>query len=218
MNDTLPPILTFRELDDTREEYDRLRTWLCNPKVREWYGADDFPLPPSLEDVERKYRVPSLLKKGTHPCCILADGTPVGYIQYYPLPEQGKEAGAWGVDLFIGEDRFRDRGIGTLSLRAMTCFLFEAKQARKILIDPDIRNGRAIRCYEKCGFRPYAREGAFLLMVLDRPAPFEKGCPDIIDERRPQPPAGLSRICQTHAVYPHPSESVPASTSAPTSK
>ena len=96
----------------------------------------------------------------------MADGTPVGYIQFYPIRDHGD--GVWGIDLLIGEDRFRDRGIGTLALRAMTHFLFEENQARKITMDPDARNARAIRCYEKCGFRPYARSGSHLILVLDR--------------------------------------------------
>jgi len=32
-------------------------------------------------------------------------------------------------------------------------YLFRDKGARKIVIDPQARNLRAIRCYEKCGFR-----------------------------------------------------------------
>ena len=81
-NRKAPPSLTFRGMADAREDYARLKTWLCNPAVRKWYGADDFPVPPSLEDVVKKYRVPSLLEEEVHPCFILADGTPVGYIQF----------------------------------------------------------------------------------------------------------------------------------------
>ena len=165
-NRKAPSSLAFRGMADAREDYARLKTWLCNPAVRKWYGADDFPVPPSLEDVVKKYRVPSLLEEEVHPCFILADGTPVGYIQFYPIRDHGD--GVWGIDLLIGEDRFRDRGIGTLAPRAMTHFLFEENQARKITMDPDARNARAIRCYEKCGFRPYARSGSHLILVLDR--------------------------------------------------
>ena len=73
-NRKAPPSLTFRGMADAREDYARLKTWLCNPAVRKWYGADDFPVPPSLEDVVKKYRVPSLLEEEVHPCFILKDG------------------------------------------------------------------------------------------------------------------------------------------------
>lgn len=32
-------------------------------------------------------------------------------------------------------------------------YLFDVKEARQVLIDPQVSNTRAIRCYEKCGFR-----------------------------------------------------------------
>lgn len=32
-------------------------------------------------------------------------------------------------------------------------FVFEQKGADKVVADPETRNSRAIRCYEKCGFR-----------------------------------------------------------------
>lgn len=93
-NRKAPSSLAFRGMADAREDYARLKTWLCNPAVRKWYGADDFPVPPSLEDVVKKYRVPSLLEEEVHPCFILADGTPVGYIQFYPIRDHGD--GVWG--------------------------------------------------------------------------------------------------------------------------
>lgn len=162
-------IVSFREMADDEEDYKRLAGWLCNPKVREWYGADDFPSPPTVEEVKQTYAVRRLREEETRPCFILIDGSPAGYIQYYPIREHWEEDGVYGVDLLIGEDGVRDRGFGTRALREMTRFLFRQLHARKISIDPDYRNARAIRCYEKCGFRPYTRAGDFLIMVLDPP-------------------------------------------------
>lgn len=162
-------IVSFREMADEDEDYKRLTGWLCNPKVREWYGADDFPSPPTVEEVKQTYAVRRLREEETRPCFILIDGSPAGYIQYYPIREHWEEDGVYGVDLLIGEDEVRDRGFGTRALREMTRFLFRQLHARKISIDPDYRNARAIRCYEKCGFRPYTRAGDFLIMVLDPP-------------------------------------------------
>jgi aminoglycoside 6'-N-acetyltransferase len=43
--------------------------------------------------------------------------------------------------------------------------------ARRIIIDPDPRNGRAIRAYEKAGFTPFGSRttiyGAALMMARD---------------------------------------------------
>ena len=149
-------IVSFWEMAD-EEDYKRRAGWLCNPKVREWYGADDFPSLPTVEEVKQTYAVRRLREEEIRPCFILIDGSPAGYIQYYPLREHWQE------------DEVRDRGFGIRALREMTRFLFWQLHARKISIDSDYRNARAIRCYEKCGFRPYTRTGDFLIMMLDPP-------------------------------------------------
>lgn len=59
---------------------------------------------------------------------------------------------AYGIDLFIGENNYWNQGIGTKMLSAVIKYIFEQLQAVKIVIDPDVSNARAIRCYEKCGF------------------------------------------------------------------
>ena len=46
-----------------------------------------------------------------------------------------------------------NRGIGTRAVSLMCDYLFGALAARTITLDPEAWNTRAIRCYEKCGFR-----------------------------------------------------------------
>jgi len=51
--------------------------------------------------------------------------------------------------------------------------LVERHNPRRIIIDPDPRNRRAIRCYEKAGFRYYEtvahEDGSlFYMMAIDR--------------------------------------------------
>lgn len=59
----------------------------------------------------------------------------------------------YGIDQFIGEPSLWARGIGTLLVSSMADFLFSQCGATRIIMDPKVRNGRALRCYEKCGFR-----------------------------------------------------------------
>lgn len=93
------------------------------------------------------------------------DGQNVGYIQCYwiadepdsarqlalpPMPEPG----AVGTDLFIGEEAFRNREWGTPILRAFhRQIVFGEMQASVAIIAPSPDNRRAIRVYEKVGFR-----------------------------------------------------------------
>jgi aminoglycoside 6'-N-acetyltransferase len=59
----------------------------------------------------------------------------------------------FGVDMFIGEPELWDRGLGTKALAILVAYLYAAAGARGIVIDPRVANARAIRAYEKAGFR-----------------------------------------------------------------
>ena len=143
-------MLSFRDMRDEEDEYQLLLLrWFQNPLVLEWFGTEDFPGGVTLDNVKRKYNVPFRLHEGVRPCILESDGRPVGYAQYYPTEEPGER----GIDLFIGENSFRDRGNGTQFLHLLSSFLFQQKEARSILLDPKGENRRAIRCYEKAGFR-----------------------------------------------------------------
>ena len=74
-----------------------------------------------------------------------------GYIQYYEEADpQYRHA---GIDVVIGGG-FRDRGVGTKAVRLMARYLFEERGHHRIVIDPNAGNPRAIRTYEKVGFKP----------------------------------------------------------------
>ena len=82
----------------------------------------------------------------------------IGYVQFYQLDDETKKEygyiheNVYGTDQFIGEVEYWNKGIGTLLVRAMTKFLIEHEKADRVVMDPQARNTRAIKCYEKCGF------------------------------------------------------------------
>ena len=86
------------------------------------------------------------------------DGKKIGYIQFYQLDNKTKKEygyfteNVYGTDQFIGEIEYWNKGIGTLLVKSMIKFIIEDKNADRIVMDPQIRNLRAIKCYEKCGF------------------------------------------------------------------
>lgn len=81
---------------------------------------------------------------------IVADGEVAGMIQYYE--EADEEYRHAGMDLFLGVP-FQDRGLGTDAVRTMARHLIDERGHHRLVIDPDAENLRAIRCYEKVGFR-----------------------------------------------------------------
>ena len=101
---------------------------------------------------------------------------PFGYLQCYDpdvWPENGLGAhprGTRGIDQFIGEQDMVDRGHGSAFIRTFIDRLLAAG-APRVITDPDPANGRAIRAYEKAGFRRQhlvdTPDGTALLMVRD---------------------------------------------------
>jgi aminoglycoside 6'-N-acetyltransferase len=59
----------------------------------------------------------------------------------------------FGTDQFIGETKYWGQGIGKVLIKSMANFLIIEKDAKKIILDPQAWNERAIRCYEKSGFK-----------------------------------------------------------------
>ena len=78
-------------------------------------------------------------------------GRPIGGIEYF----HDRPGAPWsaGIDIFIGEPDARDRGLGTEALRTLLQYLFETKGLKRVTIDPEPSNRRAVRAYEKAGFR-----------------------------------------------------------------
>lgn len=138
------------------EDAGLLVKWLSDPEVLAFYEGRDRPhdLPMVLDsfytDEDDETR-----------CIIEYDGQAIGYIQFYLITEEERVEygyedfieGIYGMDQFIGEVRFWNQGIGTLLVKSMIDYLLQERNAGKIVMDPQAGNGRALRVYEKCGFR-----------------------------------------------------------------
>jgi aminoglycoside 6'-N-acetyltransferase len=138
--------LLIRPLRDKIADYQSMARWLSNPRVLEFYDGRDQAL--TLTEVQDKYSPRILNAEGVTPCLIIFQGAPAGYLQFYPTDE-----GVFGLDQFIGDPDLWNRGLGTRTVSLILRYLFTVQGARKITVDPHRDNARAIRCYEKCGFR-----------------------------------------------------------------
>lgn len=144
--------LTIRTL----ENGDRLllAKWLSDPEVLKFYGGRDSPFDPcKVQEVfyQKRDRVSHWIA--------VYENVAIGHIQYYSLNEKeraeygcSEEEMIYGIDQFIGETEYWNRGTGTLMITLMIDFLISEKEVATIVLDPQIENKRAIRCYEKCGF------------------------------------------------------------------
>lgn len=146
--------LTVRTI--TEQDVALVSKWLQDSDVLAYYEGRDNPQ--SEEMVREK-----LLPRQSDPCiaCVVEyERTPIGYIQFYQIePEERAVYGydsdeiIYGMDQFIGETAYWNRGVGTELVRAMCAYLTDTREASKVVMDPQAWNARALRCYEKCGFR-----------------------------------------------------------------
>lgn len=81
---------------------------------------------------------------------IEVDGAFAGSIQY--SEEEDGDYRQAGIDIFM-HSRFQGRGLGTDAVRTLARYLLEVRGHHRLTIDPAASNARAIRSYEKVGFR-----------------------------------------------------------------
>jgi len=155
--------------------------WLSGGEALRWYGG----AAPSVDEIRQKY-LRDKPQGGTHCMIIQYGGQSIGHVQYYRVSDYPDwsclimgQPGDYGLDLFIGRDELLGRGIGTEVVRtALERLIFSRADAERCLLGPSPENARAIRCYEKCGFRhlrtvttPHGdRE---FVMVVERPGSSE---------------------------------------------
>ena len=145
--------LHVRKLEDHDKHF--LVKWLSDTEILKYYEGRDIVFDQKKVAKEFIHK-----RDGTVRCLVLFAGNPIGYFQYYPLGEKdmqewynGESGMYYGMDQFIGEPVYWNRGIGTLLIRSACVFLTEQLHADKIAMDPQSWNTRAIKTYEKCGFK-----------------------------------------------------------------
>lgn len=97
------------------------------------------------------------------------EGKHIGNCVYYNINE-GKGEAELGV--MIGNREYWDRGYGAATVDALVDLMFRQTSLQRIYLKTLESNGRARRCFQKCGFLPYShlsRDGyKFVLMELHR--------------------------------------------------
>ena len=163
----------------TAHDLPMLHDWLNRPHIVEWWGGDAAR--PTLAEVQAHYQPQVLADEGVTPYIALLDWVPIGYAQSYVVMGSGggwwedeTDPGARGIDLSLADPACLDRGLGTRVAGALVDMLFADPLVTKVQIDPAPHNLRAIRCYEKAGFRQVKAvvtpDGPALYMVQTRQA------------------------------------------------
>jgi len=163
-------LLSFRPLNFT--DIPLIHRWFNLPHIQKYYSLQQW----TKNEVLNKLK-PYI--EGTKPVTgyiVLMNDSPIGYIQYYrvsdyPWPDQNLTEEivnqAAGLDMFIGDEKLIGKGFGS---KIVSDFLnqFIWPEFEYCLVDPDITNTAAIRCYEKINFREHSSING--KDALDRPA------------------------------------------------
>lgn len=168
------PSIGFRPL--RRADLPLLHEWLARPHVAAWWGE-----PSSLAEVEAKYGPLVDGATDVRPYLALLDGEPIGYVQSYVAAGAGdgwwpdeRDPGVRGIDQFLADESQLGRGLGTALVRAFVEHLLTDPAVTRVQVDPSPDNARAIRCYERAGFRAAGvvdtPDGPALLMRREREA------------------------------------------------
>lgn len=148
----------------TADHLPLLMQWLRAPHVIEWWGEPD-----------EQYALVSgdMAEPAMDQYIVEHEHKPFAYLQCYRLTDWNTgfgehPEGTRGVDVMIGEASMIGCGHGSSFIREFASKVL-AGGAPRVVTDPDPVNARAIRAYEKAGFRKErlvdTPDGESLLMV-----------------------------------------------------
>ncbi|MEU1466994.1 GNAT family N-acetyltransferase [Streptomyces sp. NPDC005761] len=145
--------LMTRLVPTTDDDLDLLATWFATPDFVEHWGGTPQP----REVVAAKYV--GRRRPDVESYLVLAQGRPVGYAQYW----HASSADEGGIDLVLTPEA-RGSGLGPDAACVLVTHLFGRLGWRRVTVDPVAGNVRAVRAWEKAGFRQVSCEDGQLLM------------------------------------------------------
>ena len=141
-----------------------LLKWLETPHVKACWDQD---IKYDLNLVNKKFDkyihgipISNALSKLIYAYIVYLGDAPIGYIQTYNANCYAEKNGlnvnliptaSAGMDMFIGEENFLNKGFGSLIIESFWQQIV-SKHFDHCLVDPDANNIKAIRAYVKAGF------------------------------------------------------------------
>lgn len=169
MTDSLDNKIAFEPLKETH--FPLLYAWLKNPHVKEFYDKNilwsEGLIRQKFKDYTEGFKWIQGAKKPIYAYIIQYEGNPIGYAQYYDaydFPRDGYDLAAKlsycqvedgnlaALDIFIGTSEMTGKGIGAKAiLKLLKEYIW--KQFSACFVDPETINRKAVRSFEKAGFK-----------------------------------------------------------------
>lgn len=125
----------------TPADAEALTAILADPEVARWWGRYDA----------ERVRAELVNGAGSVVYVIEADDQVVGSVQYFEEPAPDYRHAS--IDLFL-HPGWQGKGLGTDAVRTIARHLVHDRGHHRLAIDPAVDNERAIRAYQRVGFRP----------------------------------------------------------------
>ena len=142
--------ISFRKVNNN--DFNLLHTWCSQEFIYEWFEQRVL----SYDEIVNKYT--NKLNSGKqHLFIIQCDNKDIGLMQIYKFENDiainiGEYNNVYEYDLFIGEEEYLSKGIGTNIIKDINNMIYSKYNADAIILRPFKRNIRAIKCYKKCDY------------------------------------------------------------------
>ena len=137
---------------DKEENYELMQRWCSQEFIYEWFEQRIL----SLDEIRHKYKTKlNLMEQDLF--FIQYEEVRIGYVQIYKYKnimygDLANYSNIYELDLFIGEEEYLSKGIGTSILNYITNYIYDKYKADSIVLRQFKRNIRAIKCYLKCNY------------------------------------------------------------------
>ncbi|MBR3162133.1 MAG: GNAT family N-acetyltransferase [Bacilli bacterium] len=146
--------VTLRLLRNDKSDYELLFKWYQQKEIYSYFEQRIL----TYDEIVNKY-YPRTKPSAKIPVYMIEyNDTPIGIVQYHKIDKESKELydiyddDSYEVDIFIGELKNHNKGIGKKAIKLICNYLINKINAKIIVMCPLKNNNKAINCYKKAGF------------------------------------------------------------------
>lgn len=133
------------------EDAEQFTEWLNDFETTDYLGRSDILT--TLEG-EKKYLEENSNPEATFVIVTLEDNKMIGTVSLERINWLNRTA---TLGVFIGDKEYRSKGYGTEAIKLLLEYGFKYMNLNNIKLDLMEFNERALKCYQKCGFKEYGR-------------------------------------------------------------
>lgn len=147
--------VNIRLLENNNHDYKLLEKWYQQKEIYSSFEQRKL----NFKEIKMKYYPRTLKDAKVLVYMIEYNKKPIGIIQYKLVENEDKNLykltcdNIYEIDIFIGELKEHNKGIGSKAITILSDYLFKNKKAKLLVMCPLKNNINAINCYKKCGFK-----------------------------------------------------------------